>query len=76
MIKNGDDLNFSESFLASIGQFNQFSQMVIEFHGRVNPKAMIEVYKKLNKNFIFTHIHGNNHDHCPWLDINFPKVID
>ena len=54
----------------------QFAQMVIEFHARVSIPAMTAVYEKLNKHFIVTHIHGNNHDQCPWIDINFPKAIE
>ena len=54
----------------------QFAQIVVELHHRIHPHCMREVYKKLNEHFVCTHIHGNNHDCCPWMDINFPKVIE
>jgi len=37
---------------------------------------MQAVFEKLNKNFVCTHVHGNNNEPCPWLDLNLPKVIE
>ena len=55
---------------------DQFAQIVIELHHRIRPDYIKKVYEKLNEHFVCTHIHGNNHDLNPWLDINFPRVIE
>jgi hypothetical protein len=56
---------------------HKFSQIVIELHlDNVYLKIVLEVLKKLNQIFVCTHVHGNNNPIHPWVDINFPQVIE
>jgi len=66
-------------------RLDQFAQLIIECHFSRNPfcstpiipiPSMQAVFEKLNKNFVCTHVHGNNNEPCPWLDLNLPKVIE
>ena len=55
---------------------DKFAQIVLEMHFFIDPRASLETLKKLDKNFVITHIHGNNYPVNPWVDINLPKVIE
>ena len=55
----------------------QFSQMCIEFHmwgPQTNLPLFANVFEKIDKNFICTHIHGNNY--CIDRYNEIPKVIE
>ena len=54
----------------------QFSQMIIEFHMKVPLPDAKKIFERMETMFVPTHIHGNNHEPCPWLDINFPKAFE
>lgn len=55
----------------------QFSQMCIEFHmwgPRSNLPFFARVFEKIDKNFVCTHIHGNNY--CIERYNEIPKVVE
>ena len=54
----------------------QFAQIVLEMHLYVNIEVVLNVLKKLDHTFVCTHVHGNNHPIQPWVDINFPQVLE
>ena len=56
----------------------EFSQVIIEFHMRVQLPShhIIETLKHMNKYFVCIHVHGNNCPLQPWLDINLPCVFE
>lgn len=55
---------------------NKFDQLVIEFHFFQLSRVQIEVFKKLTKDFKIIHIHANPHQLCPYVDIEFPRVLE
>lgn len=52
-------------------QMQKFSQIVMEFHFPFTEEE-IEIFKKINKNHVLFHFHGNN---CPAGVINHKGVI-
>jgi hypothetical protein len=54
----------------------KFSQIVVEFHFFGLHENMIGVFKKLNKHFKIIHLHANPHQVCPFIDSEFPRVLE
>lgn len=71
------DVEFCEwDVLYHSNVLEQFDQIVVEFHFFQLFDKMIDVFKKLNKNFKIIHIHANPHQLCPFIDSEFPRVLE
>lgn len=71
------DVEFCEwEVLYQCNVLEKFQQIVIEFHFFQLSYIMIDVFKKLNKNFKIIHIHANPHQLCPFIDSEFPRVLE
>lgn len=62
---------------------DNFSQVILELHFHHDVMRIIQfenvyldVLKFMNEKFVCVHVHGNNHPIQPWLDLNFPTVIE
>lgn len=62
---------------------DNFSQIVVEFHfhrdiGRIIQFASVyeNALSFMNERFVCTHVHANNCPLQPWLDTNFPAVLE
>ena len=62
---------------------DNFSQIILEFHFHRDVYRVIkfaniyeDVLKFMNEKFVCTHIHANNCPLQPWLDTNFPVVLE
>lgn len=57
-----------------------FSQIIIEFHFFGNflhyQSNIFDTFKRLNENFVCIHLHGTNAPLQPWMDSNFPRVLE
>ncbi len=54
----------------------KFDQLIVEFHFFNLNSIMIDVLRKLTTNFKIIHLNANPHQLCPFLDIEFPKVLE
>jgi hypothetical protein len=55
---------------------DKFEQVVVEFHFFMVHHMQIDVLKKLNEKFKIIHLHANPFQFNPYIDIEFPKVIE
>lgn len=54
----------------------KFDQIVVEFHFYMLEDSMLEVMEKLTSKFKIIHMHANPYPINPYIDIEFPKVIE
>ncbi len=54
----------------------QFEQIVVEFHFYELGYYMIDVLQKLTSHYKIIHMHANQWSINPYLDIEFPKVLE
>lgn len=72
------DVEFSEwDVLLNCNSIDKFSQIVVEFHFySLIPDVMIKVFKKITEKFKIIHLHANPHQINPYIDVEFPRVIE
>lgn len=72
------DVEFSEwSVFDTCDVLDKFDQIVVEFHFfSLYPSAMLRVFEKLQKTFKIIHMHANPHQINPYIDIEFPRVLE
>ena len=66
--------------LKDCDDLEKFSQLTIEFHMPNNilmyRDVILSTFRRINKSFTCTHVHGTNCPLQPWLDYDFPKVVE